>query len=119
MVWIVLFVALLLVNLSFTVARAVDAVKAQSGNVPGFSLLLVRLVQPESRLAELAVLAAMPGLSILLPVIGVAVGIGGYIRGRRRGRPRTQPFTLIAVSVLCLLANTLTTYAIFYGMPSF
>jgi len=117
--WLVLLVVITAANIGFSVARAVDAVNARAGRLPGFSLLLPRWIQPESRLTELLALGAMPVLSYALPILAVAAGVVDLVRRRRTGRSRPWPIVLIALGAACLAANAITAYVISHSVPSF
>lgn len=117
--WIVLPAALALVNVGFAVARVVDAVNARAGRLPRFSLLLPMWIRPEGRFTELAVVAAMPALSFLLPAAAAAIGIADLVRRRREGRSRRWAAALIALAAACLAANAVTACVIYRAVPSF
>ncbi len=118
-VWVALLLLILLTNAGFTVARAVDAVSAHTGGLPRFSLLLPMWLEPQSRIAELVVLAAMPGLSFLLPLLAAAIGIVDFMRERQSDGSCTWSKILIGVAAVCLLSNAFTTYVIYRAVPSF
>jgi hypothetical protein len=106
-VCLVLLTVLALANVGFAVARAVDAVIAGGGQPPSFSLLLPMWVQPESRPMQLAVLLAVPALSMVLPMALMLPGVVSFFLRRGPGKSWVWPVAALTAGSLCLAVNVL------------
>jgi hypothetical protein len=118
---IISIIVLAVVNAGFMIARIVDVVMARGDGLPHFSLFVPRWIfetLPESRLVELIALGSVPGLSVFLPVLMIAVGVVDLVRRRKKEQPTTLSTVLIAAGGVCLAANCVTAYLIKQAMPS-